>query len=91
MLGPVGGKRHDMGLEPFPLVSLAEAREKADAARRERLEGKNPLEARRQEQREQRLKAATAITFQEPGSQYVAAHEAGWKNKKHRWQMAANT
>ena len=38
------GRRHDAGLGPFPLVTLAEAREKADTFRRQRLEGKNPLE-----------------------------------------------
>ena len=69
-----------MGLGPFPLVSLAEARERAAAARREILDGCNPLQERRAK------KAKHVITFQEAASQYVASNEMAWKNEKHRWQ-----
>src|SRR5438270_9945047 len=37
------GQRHDMGLGPYPEVPLADAREKALAARRARLDGQDPL------------------------------------------------
>jgi hypothetical protein len=41
------GKRHTMGLGPVSLVTLAEAREKGRQARRQLLEGIDPLEARK--------------------------------------------
>ncbi len=82
------GKRHDMGLGSYINVSLARAREKAKAARDKRDEGLNPLEARRKEQAERRLKDATMITFRDAAPKYIAAHEAGWKNEKHRWQWS---
>ena len=74
-----GGKRHDMGLGTMPPITLAEARGKADAARRLLIDGKNPLHERTQER-------ASTILFRDAASQYIAAHEAGWKNAKHRWQ-----
>ena len=84
------GKRHYLGLGPFPLVSLAEAREKADTARRERLTGKNPLDAGRRKKaetrRQEQAKAASTITSREAGKKYIATHKAAWKNEKHIWQ-----
>src|SRR5437899_59743 len=38
------GKRRDMGLGPFPDISLAEARAKATAHRKQRYEGVDPIE-----------------------------------------------
>ncbi len=74
-----GTKRHDMGLGTMPPITLAEARGKGDAARRLLIDGKNPLHERRQER-------ASTILFRDAASQYIAAHAAGWKNEKHRWQ-----
>jgi integrase len=44
-----GGKRQEMGLGPLADVSLAEARELRDAARKQVRDGVNPIEARRRE------------------------------------------
>ena len=41
----LAGKTHDFGLGPFPLISLAEARERGAAARRQLLDGIDPLMA----------------------------------------------
>jgi hypothetical protein len=41
------GKSRDMGLGPFPDVTLAEAREKAATARRLLRDGRDPLEEKR--------------------------------------------
>lgn len=75
-------KRREMGLGPLELVSLAEAREKARRARRLVREGVDPIARRRQEQRK------AVPTFHEAWTRYVKAHEAGWKNRKHRQQWA---
>src|SRR5258708_17741411 len=44
------GRRRDMGLGPFPDISLAKARAKAADHRRQRRAGKDPLEAERPDQ-----------------------------------------
>ncbi len=44
----VGGKARQMGLGPFPQVSLAEAREAAQRARANVRKGIDPIDARRQ-------------------------------------------
>jgi integrase len=44
---------------------------------------------RRQKRREAALAAASAITFRVCAERYIAAHEAGWRNGKHRAQWSA--
>ena len=50
------GKRHDLGLGPLHTIGLAEARELALACRKQRLGGADPLEARRQANRQSRCR-----------------------------------
>lgn len=75
-----------MGLGPVDLVSLAEARERARNARRLLLDGQDPIEVRKGARLAARLEAARGITFLECAERYIAAHEAGWRNEKHRDQ-----
>jgi integrase len=82
-------KPHWMGLGPLALYGLAEAREKALDARRKRHEGIDPIAARRAERAGKRLEAAKAITFKQCAETYIAAHCAGWRNKKHAAQWSA--
>src|SRR5215813_10827336 len=42
-----GGRLHDMGLGPYPDISLAEARERAAFQRKLRLNGADPITTRR--------------------------------------------
>ena len=88
----VAGAGHLMGLGPFPDVSLAEAREAATAARRLLRAGINPIEQRRAA----RIEAASRAglnTFAEVAHAYIAAHEGGWRNAKHRaqWRSTLDT
>jgi integrase len=84
------GRRHDLGLGPYHLISLAEARKRASDQRRLlRIDGCDPLLARRTERDQARLSAAKAITFKACADGYVAAHQAGWRNPKHRAQWVA--
>jgi integrase len=87
------GRAREMGLGPLHIVSLAEARDKAREARKLRHEGIDPIEARRAKQAEDRLAAATAMTFQECAERYIEAHRAGWKNPKHakQWPSTLET
>jgi integrase len=78
-----------MGLGPFPLYGLQEARAKALEARRKRHEGIDPIEARRAERVRRRLEAAKAITFRRCAEAYINAHRVGWRNGKHAGQWGA--
>lgn len=83
------GRAREMGLGPLHTVSLAEARERAAAARLMILDGKDPLEARRQERLRQKIEAARAMTFKQCAEAYIEAHRAGWRNAKHAAQWGA--
>ena len=80
------GRARNMGLGPLKLVSLTEARDRAVAARKLLLDGIDPIEARKTERLQTKLAAASTMTFKECGKAYIAAHEAGWRNAKHRQQ-----
>jgi integrase len=89
----LNGISREMGLGPCDLLTLAEARAKVSEYRRLLLEGIDPIEHRRQKRREKMLASASAITFRVCAERYIAAHEAGWKNGKHRnqWQSTLET
>src|SRR5262245_61934727 len=59
------GRQHYLGLGPLADVTLSMAREKALEARRLRLEGIDPLEARRAARAQQQAEAAKAVTFKQ--------------------------
>src|SRR6202043_2490299 len=52
------GKRRDMGLGPYPDISLAEARSKASAHRKQRHDGIDPLDAKEAQRQARRLAVA---------------------------------
>ena len=79
------GRARLMGLGPLPDVSLAEARELATVARKLVRQGVDPIERRRAARAEAAAKAGLN-TFREVAEAYIAAHEPGWRNAKHRQQ-----
>jgi integrase len=83
------GRLREMGLGPIHTVSLAEARQKALECRKVRLDGRDPIEARRAECVQVRLDAAKAMTFAACAERYIAAHKVAWKNDKHAAQWPA--
>jgi Arm DNA-binding domain len=80
-----GVARH-MGLGPVRDVSLAEARTKAGECRKVLLSGADPIEQHRAIRLKAKFDSAHTITFRECAERHIAAHEAGWKNAKHRAQ-----
>ncbi|MBP2159587.1 MULTISPECIES: site-specific integrase [Asticcacaulis] len=94
------GKLKEMGLGPFPSISLDAARADRDTWRRVyQIDGLNPIEIRREleaakkdeEGRGDRERAEaearrTAATFEACATAYVDGQEEGWKNAKHRQQ-----
>jgi integrase len=80
------GKRRDMGLGPFPDISLAEARAKATEHRKQRHDGIDPLDAKEAHRQAQRVSVAKGRTFRECASEFIEKNRAGWRNAKHRQQ-----
>jgi integrase len=76
-------KPRQMGLGSLDEVTLAQARELADDARRRVREGVDPLEERRAAKLSARIERARAMTFKQAAEAYIAAHRAGWTNAKH--------
>ncbi|MDP9907945.1 integrase [Variovorax boronicumulans] len=89
----MGGKRRDMGLGGFPDVTLAQAREKARAARRRLEEGVDPIEERRQARSALAAARAASKTFEDCVEGFMKAKESEWRNPKHRqqWQNTLDT
>jgi len=77
----IHGKRREMGLGGYPLISLAEARETARANKKLAYLGGDPMAERR--------KARSSITFAEAVAQYLESKLDGFKNEKHRKQWRA--
>jgi len=78
-----------MGLGPFSLVGLHEARGKALDARRLHHERIDPINARRAAREQDQIRAARAMTFKRCADRYIEAHRAGWRNAKHASQWEA--
>jgi hypothetical protein len=88
-----GGKMREMGLGPATgraPVSLTAARAKARALHEAVREGRDPLAERDAEAAKAMADAAkaqaTAMTFSQVADMYLDAHEASWRNPKHRQQ-----
>jgi integrase len=82
----VNGRLRDMGLGPIHTLSLAEARAAATGCRKLRLQGIDPIERRRSERAAERVAGVSAMTFRQCADAFIASHEAGWDNPKHRQQ-----
>ena len=83
------GRSRWHGLGSARDVSLADARVKAGDARRLRLNGGDPIEAKRAVKAAARIDAAKAITFGAAAKRFIKANAPAWKNAKHtaQWTM----
>ena len=77
----INGRRHDLGLGRYPLVSLAEARGKAIDNRALARSGGDPMAVKREE----RLMVSVP-TFAELAREHIAENLHSWRNIKHRAQ-----
>jgi integrase len=89
----LNGRAREMGLGSENTFTLAEARDKARACRKQIADGVDPIDARRAERAHGRLEAAKSLTFAECAKAYIEAHRAGWSNAKHasQWQNTLET
>jgi integrase len=74
-------RKREMGLGPFPAVSLAKARERASRCREQVADGLDPISERGRETRK---------TFGEVADAYFHAMKADWRNGKtyYKWKRA---
>lgn len=78
-----GGRSRDMGLGALHTISLADARDRAQAQRKLLVDGIDPLEARNAARSLQSVQRARAMTFADCARAYIDAHQSGWRNPKH--------
>lgn len=88
----VGAKRRDIGLGGFPDVTLAQARDKARAAREQITQGIDPVAERKAAQARLRAEQAKVITFDEAASRCHQAKAHEFRNAKHKadWISSLN-
>ena len=70
----INGRRHDLGLGPYPVVTLAEARDIALDNRRMINRGINPLADRQR---------TSMPTFAQAAQRFHASRKPSWKNEQH--------
>lgn len=80
----IGGKKQDrqMGLGPYPAISLADARQRAITAKRSLVDGVDPIEDRKA----RRAAGESKPTFERCATECIEAMRPGWKSKKHAGQ-----
>jgi integrase len=88
-----GRRRRDMGLGSASTISLAKAREKAREARDLVAQGIDPIEERQAKRAAKAVADAKAMTFRQCAEKYIAAHQAGWRNRVHarQWPSTLET
>ena len=69
------------GLGPLHTVSLKQARDKALACRQQRVDGIDPIEAKRAARMAATVAAAKTATFRECAERYITAHRDEWSNR----------
>lgn len=81
-------KRREMGLGSVQTVSLAEARDKTLLCRKAVHEGRDPIEEQKAMKQQAIINKSNNKSFAECATNYIDAHQSGWKNKKHvkQWQ-----
>jgi hypothetical protein len=81
-----GGRERQMGLGSLKTIGLSEARDEAERCRKLLKDGSDPIAVRNAERAAKLVDAAKSVTFEWCATEYMKAHEAGWRNAKHRQQ-----
>ena len=87
----IGGKRHNVGLGGYPVVSLAKARGLALANAQSIREGRNPITEKRQAREESRK--PDKPTLADAASRVIELRRPTWRNVKHgaQWSSTLET
>lgn len=78
------GKTRSMGLGPFGIVSLKDARAEAEALRNIVRQNKDPIEERKSTKVQAQLEAEKSVTFAEAMEDWNVNKAGGFKNDRHR-------
>lgn len=89
----IGNRRPDIGLGPYPEVSLAQAREKAREMKEKIRSGIDPLEEKRAARRALLAEQISNITFAHAMQQYINMKAKEFKNprQEQQWTNSLNT
>lgn len=89
----VGGRRRDIGIGPYPEISLAEARAQASEMRLQARNGIDPIAERQAARHALRSAQAKALTFDQAKSRYLKNKRGEFRNPKHakQWQTTLET
>ena len=89
----VDGRRRDIGLGPYPAVSLARARSIAHDNRTAVAEGRDPVAEKWQAREAARKPAPSIPTFAEAAARVIELRRPAWSNPKHaaQWQSTLQT
>jgi integrase len=87
------GKEIWRGIGPVKDIPLKRARELHVENRRMVAEGSDPKEYRKALHAAAAIEAAKTVTFEEAAGRFIASHEDGWRNAKHRrdWRNSLAT
>jgi hypothetical protein len=85
---PTTGKERYAGFGSAAEVSLADARDARDEARKLIRNNIDPIENRISERAKAKAAETGVISFEAYAKQYIAGKQAGWKNEKHRQQWS---
>ncbi len=89
----VGPKTREIGLGPYPEVSLAAARDKARLIREDIRNGIDPIEAKRSAKAQLVISQKRGLTFDEAAARYLPSKSVEFKNAKHaaQWRSTLAT
>ena len=89
----VDGRRRDIGLGPYPAVSLARARAIAYDNRTAVAEGRDPVAEKREEREASRRRAPSIPTFAQAAARVIELRRPTWSNAKHaaQWESTLAT
>ena len=85
----IAGRRRDIGLGPFPTVSLAQARGMAISNRVAVADGRNPLAEKREAKAAAQQGAPSVPTFAQAALQVIELRRPTWSSSKHAAQWTA--
>ncbi|RYH04435.1 site-specific integrase [Salipiger sp. IMCC34102] len=90
----VAGKRHELGLGPYPEVSLADARDEGVRLRQQVRAGENPVNDRAAARAAARIAVPAVMTFSDAFARYMSSmRDKEFNNAKHaaQWRSTLET
>ena len=89
----IHGRRRDLGLGPYPTVSLAKARGIAHDNRSAVAQGRDPVAEKREAREVARKPTPPVPTFAQAAAQVIELHRPTWSNPKHagQWRSTLQT